>query len=274
MTGDRVRRFVPTRAELTASGDLVVVIVVAAIAALLALIIDNGALPRMLLAAPLVLALPGYAVVAAAFPGSALGTPERVTCSLGTSVALAALGGFVLNWLPWGLQTATWVSLLAGIAIVASIVAVLTRRTERHRAARVAPRRWLAAWPGPAQSVLLGLAVAIVVGAIGLARQGALEQHRAGFTQLWALPTGGTPQQVHLGIQCEEPAPVTYLLRVEVGGAVLHEWAPLELQPGERWETAGVVLPPAQEPGSMPVQAVLYRLDAPELAYRRVTEWQ
>jgi uncharacterized membrane protein len=264
---------------MAGSGDLVIVAGLALVSALLANLPGEGSLFRMALAAPLVLVLPGYALVTATFPPRTLGTPERLALSIGASIALAVLGAFVLNWLPWGLQTATWTVLLAGLTLLASAVAHSCRRKlpamfvpKSHTPK--SPANWRPVQLRLRDGALLLVAVALVVWAASLSREGAAQQHQAGFTQLWALPGDSATQEVRLGIQCEESTPVTYLLRVEMGGQVLQEWSPLELQPGERWEADGVVLPAADASGTTPVQAVLYRLDQPDIAYRRVTVWQ
>ena len=60
---------------------------------------------RVVVAIPLVLFLPGYALLAALFPRRAdLGMAERAALSVGLSVALVPLVGLVLNYTPWGIR--------------------------------------------------------------------------------------------------------------------------------------------------------------------------
>jgi hypothetical protein len=87
---------------------------------------------------------------------------------------------------------------------------------------------------------------------------------------LWILPndTAQTPE-VRLGIDSMEFAPVAYRLVVTLDDQVVYEWASIGLQPGGKWESA-VVLPNLGSTSGN-VEATLYRLDNPEVVYRRVS---
>src|SRR5919205_467104 len=67
-------------------------------------VIDPSVL-RPLLAVPLVLFLPGFALTVILFERERLGIPERLMLSVGLSVALTALVGLLLNWTRLGLWT-------------------------------------------------------------------------------------------------------------------------------------------------------------------------
>jgi hypothetical protein len=56
------------------------------------------------------------------------------------------------------------------------------------------------------------------------------------------------------------------------GSEALYQWPTIALRPGEQWEVTAVL--PADLPNSVPVEAVLYRADAPETSYRRVALWR
>jgi len=60
---------------------------------------------RNILGLPLVLFLPGYALIAALFPAkSDLDGIERTALSFGLSIAVVPLIGFGLNYIPWGIR--------------------------------------------------------------------------------------------------------------------------------------------------------------------------
>jgi hypothetical protein len=251
--------------------DLVICSALAAVAMTLALLVPENGLGRAIVALPLVLVAPGYALVAAAFPSGRLGRIERLLFSLGASLAVAALAGLMLHWTALGLRPAAWAVALGNLTLVASLLA-LVRRWRQPASEAVQPRPWSgfrSAGMTPAQGGLLGLAVLLVAGALLIARDGALQQRATGFTQLWVLPDSAAKQDsVRLGVSNREPGQIGYRLLVTASGTIIGSWPRITLGPDEQWE-ATVALPSAQ-PSAATVEAVLYRLDAPETAYRRV----
>src|SRR5262249_42499579 len=105
----------------------------AALLVVLALALLLPAVARALAAFLLVLLLPGVAITAAVFPPGRLSGAEWVTYGLGTSLAVAALGGLVLHWTPWGLSAGAWVVLLGAITLAAGAIAVRHWRRAADR---------------------------------------------------------------------------------------------------------------------------------------------
>lgn len=243
--------------------DLALVAACAILAALVPLAVPGNTWPRIVLTIPLVLILPGYAITAALFPEPPLRMPHRVLLTLSLSIAATIGGGFALNATRWGLNTGPFAALLAGVTILAASIAFSRRSATGGEVARegmgLRPYQWL----------LFGLAVVVVGLALHVARTGAIEQPSPGFTQLWLLPsTDGNQSTVRLGIANMEGEAVTYSLRVREGNAVIAEWPALALSSGGTWET--VVQLPNPQGGSEPVEALLYRANAPDTVYRRV----
>lgn len=244
--------------------DLVICSALAAAAMTLTLMAPEIGPARALVALPLVLFAPGYAIVAAAFPAGWLGAAERLLFSLGASLTVAALCGLLLHWTTLGLRPAAWAVTLGNVTLVASLVALARR--WRQPAGDMTPR---AAGLTPMHGGLLGLAALLVAAALLIARDGAIQQRATGFTQLWVLPAGAASQdRVRLGVSNREPGQSDYRLLVTASGTIIGSWPRITLGPDEQWE-ATVALPTAQ-PTAASVEAVLYRLDAPETAYRRV----
>lgn len=136
--------------ELISSGSADATFVigyVVVVGTLLSLVEIGGAL-RSLLVLPLLLVLPGYALVSLAFPGGrtneqpereesavgllATGVPswyERLALSIGMSVALLPLVGLVLATTPWGFSVvAVLVSL--GVFVVIVMLGAVVRRVQ------------------------------------------------------------------------------------------------------------------------------------------------
>ncbi|MEA2035189.1 MAG: DUF1616 domain-containing protein, partial [Euryarchaeota archaeon] len=86
--------------------DLKIVLIwlTAAIACIYVPILNDSFL-RVVFALPVVLFIPGYALIAALFPGNRdIDGIERVALSFGLSIAVVPLIGLALNYTPWGIR--------------------------------------------------------------------------------------------------------------------------------------------------------------------------
>jgi uncharacterized membrane protein len=251
--------------------DLVICSALAVVAMTVALLAPEIGLARAIVGVPLVLFAPGYALVAAAFPASRLGTIERLLFSLGASLALAGLIGLLLHWTALGMRPVAWAVALGNLTLVASLIALI-RRWRQSAVDTVQPSPlsgFRVARMTLVESGLLGLATLLVVSALLIARDGAIRQRATGFTQLWVLPDrAAQADSVRLGVSNRESDDVGYRLLVTASGTIIGSWPRITLSPDEQWETT-VALPTAL-PVATTVEAVLYRLDAPETTYRRV----
>ena len=164
----------------------------------------------LLVGAPLVFVLPGYAFVAALFPArasraDALDDPvsprlrsrlrqrgvdatERVALSLGTGFVVLPVVGLALSVLPDGFSTASVVGALSGFVFVAAAVAVVRRAllpAERRfsvslRAATATATDWLSGASFAETTVNIALALSVVVAAVAF-----------GYVVAAPLPAGG-----------------------------------------------------------------------------------
>ncbi len=125
--------------------DLAVTAAVTVAAALVTGLIAGGgpgiAWLRVLAGVPLVLVLPGYALTAFGLPArSPRGFSPvlwRGLWRVGLSLAVAVLGGLVLNLTPAGLTRVSWAILLAGVTILAlAVTAWLRNSSPRHSSPR------------------------------------------------------------------------------------------------------------------------------------------
>ena len=252
--------------------DILVVVAITIIAVALAFVLPPDWVPGRILTLPLVLVLPGYALTSAAFPGRARGVAERLVFSLALSLIIVILGGLLLNWTPWGLRAGSWAVLLGGITLGACAVALVRRRGQS-----TSPPGWLRVGNVGLtlrQGLLLGLAAAIICGAVAVSIIGAERQPYPGFTQLWILPAGGANPKnaVRLGVSNMESTAMEYRLAVNEDGKVVKEWTSIDLNPNEKWE-ATLLLSQTGHAGTAKVEADLYRNDAPTTIYRHVVLW-
>src|SRR6266852_3168737 len=294
------------------SVDILVIIVITIVAVALAFVVPPDSVPGRILTLPLVLVLPGYALMASVFPRRSLGAVECLVFSLGLSLVIVVLGGLVLNWTPFGLRASSWSLLLGSITLGACAVALARRRglrtchaertrsisalfrtchAERMRSISALFRtchaermRSISALYGLLrikgvgltfrQGLLLGMAVVIICGAIAISNIGAAQQPFPGFTQLWILPAGGANPKnaVRLGVSNMESTAMEYSLAVNVDGKVVKLWPSIDLKPSEKWETT-LMLPQTAHIGAVRVEVVLYRTNAPATIYRHVVLW-
>lgn len=244
------------------------VLVAAAAAALCADIVTSSSsvYVRTPFALALLLILPGYAVVAALFVQ--LDTAARIVLSVGTSIAVAVLGGLALDLTPWGLQLRSWTVLLTAVTVVGAVVAGVRRKPATAGVPRL-PR------PRLGDVLIVALTGALVAGAVALARTPLAAKHVAGYTVLWIQPaTPGHLRSVVVGVKSSELRSERYRLELRVGGRAAVTRV-LELRPGQQWQavfpTAAASSPAgATAEAGTTVSARLYRADDPRAVYRRV----
>jgi uncharacterized membrane protein len=232
--------------NLASQYDLFVVAGLSALAASVVLLHLSNLLTVPAMAA-LVLALPGYAMVRALFAHDVHDAAEQTALSVGLSLCVSILGGFLLNALPDGLSEAAWTSWLTAVALIGCAIAALRRLRLGPTAAETvvaapATADAVAAQPAPAsprsarhfQLGMLGAAAVLVFASVLLARWGVAAQPQTGFTELWLLPESGT--SVSIGITNHEGAPGSYRLVLSIDGNQVREWPSVQLANGATWQ--------------------------------------
>lgn len=228
-----------------------------------------------ILALPFVLVLPGYTLLAAAFPRRSPGVIDTILYSIGLSLAIVILGGLLLNFTPFGLEARSWSVLLGGFVISASIVAYLRRRGAEPSSERQAFAGRSLAIGTPRSWLLYGLAATIAAGSIVATTISANQQESAqGYTVLWILPSdsAGQEREVILGVNNRRSTTTSYILVVSVNGKEAHRWKTITLQPDQHWEST-LALPSVRGVSGERVEAALYRSNVPSAPYRHVTLW-
>jgi uncharacterized membrane protein len=85
---------------------------------------------RTALGLPMVLFLPGYALIAALFPAKDdLDGIERFALSFGLSIAVVPLIGLALNYTPWGIRLYPILISLSAFTIIMCVIAVFRRNS-------------------------------------------------------------------------------------------------------------------------------------------------
>ncbi|MGH2938056.1 MAG: DUF1616 domain-containing protein [Solirubrobacterales bacterium] len=195
-----------------------------ALAGLAAALIPLDPWARVVLLAPLALAVSGYALLAALLPAEELPPGERLVYSVALSLVATTLGGIAVQ-LVFDLDRTAWAILLAAVTIAAAALALRRRgRLEIPRSSAEEHRPRLAL-PGLLSSLAVGTALAIAVAAVAISSAGA-KRERDGyeFTALWAQPAeraAGAGQAVAIGVDNHQGAPARYRLVVRQGASML-----------------------------------------------------
>lgn len=200
------------------------------IGAMAAVDLNLGTLARVLLGVPLVLFLPGYALVSALFPTQVIPAVERLLLALGASIALAIVVGLALALMGVLLTPSSWTVALALLTMIGVVVA--WARRLRHGVTG----------PGfafvtmPRLSALM--VVVAVLGAINIlvgSNLVAQDQASPAPAQLWMVPIPGQPDEAQLGMRAGADGG-SYLIRLSSSGTTLQEFN-IDVAPGQEWVT-------------------------------------
>jgi uncharacterized membrane protein len=280
--------------------DLAVASSIAILTIALTLLTVRVQVLQVLVALPLVFFLPGYLLTELLFrskkvspmpqvpSSSSQNTPraldgwEYLTLSLGLSVAISIVGGFLLNLLPLGLAPTTWAALLGALTLVLSLVVAAQRVARRQQSPGNIVQPQTRVRFSFIQLLLFGLAGVIVVFSVLYSINSATQQSYPGFTQFWMLPPPqhATSCTVQLGVRNFEGVSVTYRVEMEVNSTPTKTWNAIDLTSQQTWsQSVPITLsaPATATVGTTPtpvstisVDAQLYRMDKPSTIYRHV----
>ncbi|MFZ5633043.1 MAG: DUF1616 domain-containing protein [Bacillota bacterium] len=243
---------------------------------------------RVALGLPFVLFFPGYALIAALFPGREdLDGIERVALSFGLSIAVVPLIGLALNYTPWGIRL---YPILASLNLFVLAMSLLgwrrrNRLPEEKRLAieiNISFPRW-AGMSGldKALSVLLVAAVLFAAGSLVYV----INTPKAGerFTEFYILGPGGKAEgyprelpagrqgSVILGVVNHEYGKVEYRVDVRAAGKLIGTVDGVILDHEGKYEKP--LQFSVKEPGkNIKVEFLLYRKEDSE-PYRTLHLW-
>jgi uncharacterized membrane protein len=243
---------------------------------------------RIALGLPYVCFLPGYAILAALFPGSDdLKNAERTALSFGLSIAIVPLIGLLLNYTTWGIQLGPVLVSITLFILACCVVA-------HYRRSRLPPEKHFVihlefdlshwrdiGWLDIFLSVALTLFIITTVGTLVYA----ITKPKVGerFTEFYILgPEGlaenypreavvGQPVTVTVGIANHEGVPAEYRLVVISEEYLIGQAEPVRLEPGETDERP-VSFVPMVAGDDVQVVFWLYR-EGVEGSYRSLRLW-
>lgn len=266
--------------------DLIISVVIVAINVAWTQVSTHFVFTGIIFALPLILFLPGYTLTQILFRrktpeqqpnaannlskrselkiGHPIGGTDQIVLSLGLSMAIDVLVGFMLNILPIGLAALSWILSLGLVTTIFALLAMFLRRKDIPRTTeRLRVRITLQ------DCLLLGLAMLVAVSAVWFSLFRPL-QPQPSFTQFWILPANQADKTcaVSVGVQSFETTSETYRVVMMVNSAQTNNWSPIVLTPQQKWVQLVSVTPGATS--SLYIEAQLYRADKPETVYHNV----
>jgi len=200
-----------------------------------------------------VLFLPGYALVAALFPGRHdLQGIRRLTLSLVSSLATVSLLTLALNWMPWGVRLDPILASVTSFIVVTCGVAWY-RRSRLPLEERFLPRLEvrLPSWSNRSlfdRSLSAGLILSIILGTSTVVYFVLRPKVSERYTEFYVLgadgllagypeeAVAGEPITLVLGIVNGEHDHVHYRVERDISGRERAEIARIELADGQQWE--------------------------------------
>jgi uncharacterized membrane protein len=268
--------------------DLLLALLIAAASVLWAFLPNHLPIVGILCALPLVFVIPGYTIIEALFVHSPdhaaslihkldlriirpFNGSDRLILSLGLSLAMVIITGFVLNMLPMGLEQTSWAVSLAVLTAIFSFIALYHRQKVEINVAKttvVAHRFRISFY----EYMLFLLAIIIVTSSVwySLINAQQQQQQQSTFTQFWMVPL----MQAHnscavlIGMQSFEATSVKYDIVVTANGTEVSSWFAVALAPQNQWYQSIAIQP--GNTNTVYIEAKLYRMDKPGVVYRDV----
>jgi uncharacterized membrane protein len=253
---------------------------------------------RNILGLPLVLFLPGYALIAALFPAkSDLDGIERTALSFGLSIAVVPLIGLGLNYTPWGIRLlpilislSVFTIIMCGLAYIrraklpeADTFEVPFRKTLLEIKAEILEKPE----PGLDRTLTIILVISILLSVTTLVYVIITPKEGEHFTEFYILgpegmadnyPTNytlGDSGKVIIGVVNHEYRPVNYTLDVRLENKSLPipgNMQQVSLAHNETWEKSLTFIPP-EEGKNMKLEFLLFNETDKNTSYRDLHLW-
>jgi len=243
--------------------NLIVTIVTANI--IWALLPSHPPVIGIVLALPLVFLLPGYTLTEVLSHKRSVDGTYRFILSLGLSLSMDVLSGFILNILPLGLQEISWVVFLGMLTMVFTLLVAYLRKGSSIDAMQLPKFRFR-----KHEYILIGLSLIVTILSLRYSAISVAQQPHPGFTQLWILPSTQTDNTcaIELGVHSFETTPVKYRITMTANSVQVNIWSSVDLAPQEEWNRLVPVSPISAN--NVNVEVRLYKSDKPEIIYREV----
>jgi uncharacterized membrane protein len=273
--------------------DLGLVLLFAFLAYLFVLVPPFNQTPlRIIFALPLLLFLPGYALIAVMFPRkNELSGIERFTLSIGLSIAIFVFDGFAISVTAWRFRPEPIILSLSLITLILLLFTFLIRlripKEERFYFDFSLFSKFFEAMrsdekPSDIERALVIALVGSIIIASGMLIYAKVTFEEERFTAFYILGEGGKaenyttelhllePSSIIVGIENYEHAPANYTLQANLGGYPIH-LQQITLAHGEKWKD-NVFFTPKHVARHMKLEFLLHK-DGSTNPYRSVHLW-
>jgi uncharacterized membrane protein len=230
------------------------------VSAAMGVVLSSDPVLQTLCGLPLVLLLPGYAILRVALP-EARSTLAGAVFAIGLSIVITVFAGLALHSLR-AMNSVGWAFALCMITVVASCVARFRSPPMVADEARYWPRL------RRGQAMMLICAAVVAAGAVVLAQQGALARREFAYTEFWMVPTPQVQGSVTIGFKNAEEQSSSYDVEVMLDEKVVAVWNSILLQTGQSWTTELAM--PLGHSGAKNAKAWLFKNGDRGVIYRRV----
>ena len=234
--------------------DLLLIILASVILIPIAILTEGPV--RMVLGFIFILFSPGYTLLKALFPKrDDLATVQRLSLSIGLSIAIMPPLGFILHFTPWGINL---ISLLVSVTIIIALAIGVARFRRRE----LFPTRWHFDLKGVFLSIvhlwkkqnlweriLIGLLALAILGAFGtLGYLLEKPEIKVRGSEFYILGPGGKAEnypdvialgeeaEVTLGIVNYDSKAATYYIEITIDEEKVKEIEPVTLESNQAWE--------------------------------------
>jgi len=287
--------------KLKGNDDLITIILLNILLIILILCVDVDIL-KIIVGLPFALFFPGYVFIAALYPTKkALSSVERLTLSIGMSLAVVPLIGLVLNFLPYGIKLYPILISLTVFILITAIIAVVRRQChlpeDRYTASFNSDflRRGKKGKPAaekksesiedsrfikPSSMVLTVILLLTICACIASIIYVAISpKAHEKYTEFYILGTSDKaanyPKEIKLGetaliMLCvinHEQQDTTYEIDIMVEGDKADSEGPIILRMNEKWEKE-VIIKPINNGANQKVELLLYKNRQPEYSLR------
>ena len=283
----------------TISVDIPIVAALVLLTDLFILVPALAATPiRSVLGLPMVLFLPGYALIAALFPGKDdLDGIERLALSLGLSIAVVPLIGLGLNYTPWGIRLIPILVSLSVFTFIMCLVAVYRRsKLPSEKAFLLSLAEVYASVKAPVSSqseskldrvLTIILVIAVLASVVALVHVMVTPKQGEKFTEFYILGMDGKADnyttrfalgdngQVIVGVVNHEYENVKYSMDIRLNNESLpvpSNAQSFTLDHNATWEQP-VTFTPNSVGNNMKLEFLLYKNDNLTVPYRDLHLW-
>ncbi len=281
------------------SVDLPIVAALVLLTDLFILIPELAATPiRTVLGLPMVLFLPGYALIAALFPSKDdLDGIERLALGFGLSIAVVPLIGLGLNYTPWGIRLIPILVSLSVFTLFMCAVAVYRRaQLPSEKAFSVSPGEVYESLKAPVSSqpesrldriLTIILVISVLASVVALAYVVVSPKQGEKFTEFYILGmdgkadnytthfTLGDDGQVIVGVVNHEYERAKYTMDIRLNNdslSIPSNVQSFSLEHNATWERP-VVFTPNSVGNNMKLEFLLYKNDNLTVPYRDLHLW-